>query len=63
MKHSEKLPGKTLAESLGLDIPENAPGGQRLAYVAGEGTQRSTRGHRMSNEIEYEGFHDNDAFR
>jgi hypothetical protein len=60
---SQKIPGKTLAESLGLEIPDNAPGGQRMAPPTVSNSQRSTRGHKVGTEHEYEGFHDNDAYR
>src|SRR5690606_35346281 len=57
-----KLPGKTWAESLGIKVPKNAPGGQRLIspnlYSSG---RRSSP--QNTNEIDYEGFHDNDGFR
>lgn len=63
MRHSEKLPGKTLAESLGIEVDPKAPGGQTLGYVAGEGGQRSTRQHHVAASIEYDGFSDVDGYR
>lgn len=53
-----RKPGMTLAESLGYEIPDNAPGGQRMAlpvaHLAGS--------RQNANEIEYEGFFDHDGF-
>lgn len=54
-----KLPGKTWHESLGLAIPANAPGGQRIAGAL-PGPRRSRQN---ANQIDYEGFYDTDAHR
>lgn len=63
MKHSEKQPGKTLAESLGIDVPDDAPGGARLPHVLSEGGQRTTARRADAAYIEYEGFSDVDGYR
>lgn len=62
MKHSEKLPGKTLAESLGIDVDPKAPGGQALLPSPTQGAQRSTRGHKTGAELAYDGFADLDGY-
>ena len=62
IKISEKPPGKTLAEALGIEVPDNAPGGSALSVA--EGHQGSSRRRdSMGTELEYEGFHDVDAYR
>lgn len=58
-----KKPGMTLAESLGIEVDPKAPGGSSIGHLARTGDQRSTRGHKVGNEIEYEGFHDVDGYR
>lgn len=58
-----KKPGMTLAESLGIEVDPKAPGGSSMGSLARTGDQRSTRGHKVGNEIEYEGFHDVDGYR
>lgn len=61
IKISEKPPGMTLAESLGIDVPDNVPGGSALSMA--EGQQGSSRRRdSMSTELEYQGFHDVDAY-
>jgi hypothetical protein len=59
----ERLPGKTLAESLGIEVDPKAPGGQKMGYSGRAGDQSNTRGRQIHNELNYEGFHDNDAYR
>jgi len=54
-----KEPGKTWAESLGIEVPADAPGGQPLVG----GPYRSKGDRQNINEIDYEGFFDTDAFR
>lgn len=62
IKISEKPPGLTLAEALGIDVPKNAPGGASLR--AAEGRQGSSkRRDSRGTELEYEGFYDVDAHR
>jgi len=56
-----KLPGKTWAESLGITVPADAPGGQKLFTLP---ARTGLSGHKQNGvEQDYEGFHDNDAFR
>lgn len=62
MKHSDKLPGKTLAESLGIQVPADAPGGQAIPVIVNEGAQRSSRARQSANEAGYSGFGDYDAW-
>lgn len=62
MMHADKLPGKTLAESLGIEVPDDAPGGARIDTLVAEGAQRSTRGARIAQSIDYDGFHDVDGY-
>lgn len=57
-----KIPGKTLAESLGIRVPDNAPGGQALLPHPEQGAQRSTRGHKTGAELDYDGFADLDGY-
>ena len=54
-----KLPGKTWAESLGLDIPANAPGGQPI----GRTLPRLPGGRQNAAMIEYDGIYDVDGHR
>jgi len=60
MRYSEKPAGMTLAEALGIIVPDDAPGGQALGVVAG--SQRSTHTHGENADAEYQGFHDVDGF-
>ncbi len=53
-----KIPGKTLAESNGIEVDPKAPGGSTMAYVSGAGSQRSTLSHKTAAEREYEGYAD-----
>lgn len=57
-----KKPGMTLAESLGLEIPDSAPGGQPLVpppgFVGHGASERARRG----QELRDVGFYDLDAF-
>lgn len=55
-----KKPGMTLAESLGIEVPANAPGGQKMATSPTLGT-RNTRGHRAATESDVSGFSDYDS--
>ena len=53
-----KLPGKTWAESLGLVIPDSAPGGQRIVSRV-----EIIRGGRLNrSRIDYDGHFDTDAY-
>lgn len=60
MRHDEKPPGLTLAEALGIDVPEDAPGGAKLFPSAGS-TSTTRRAH-MGTDLEYEGFADVDGY-
>ena len=65
MRHDEKLPGKTLAESLGIDVPDDAPGGRPLVpFAGGSGkvSQRTNPGAREAIAQEYDGFTDVDGY-
>lgn len=57
-----KKPGMTLAESLGLAIPDDAPGGQPMVspavHLASGASERARRG----SEIRDAGFYDLDAY-
>ena len=57
-----KKPGMTLAESLGLDIPDDAPGGQPLVAPAGYLAQGASERARRGSELRSEGFYDLDAY-
>ena len=59
---TKKLLGKTLAESLGIQVPDDAPGGQALLPHPEQGAQRSTRGHKTGAELAYDGFADLDGY-
>lgn len=59
----DRQPGKTLAESLGIEVDPKAPGGSSIGYLSGQGGQRSTRGHKVGSDIEYDGFSDVDGYR
>jgi hypothetical protein len=60
--HARKLPGKTLAESLGLTIPDDAPGGQPLASpVLIPAASGASKPQNVTN-LDYDGFHDTDAY-
>ena len=62
LRISEKPPGMTLAEALGIIVPDNATGGTSLR--AAEGRQGSSRRRdSVGTELKYEGFHDVDAYR
>lgn len=54
-----KKPGMTLAESLGIRVPDDAPGGQRVPHP---GTR--ARGGKIQNgvNVDYDGFHDVDGY-
>jgi hypothetical protein len=57
-----KQPGLTLAESLGLDIPASAPGGNPIGMpMSFEGVGASERA-RRHQDLRDEGFYDHDAF-
>lgn len=65
MRYSEKLPGKTLAESLGIDFPDDAPGGRAVAPLAGGSgkvSQRTNPGAREAVAQDYDGFTDVDGY-
>lgn len=58
-----KRPGLTVAESLGIEVPANAPGGQKLYDPAPRaqvhsGSERANR----HTDIDYDGFVDRDAW-
>ena len=57
-----KKPGMTLAESLGLDIPDSAPGGQPIVPPPSVTTHRASERARRSQEIRTDGFYDLDAY-
>lgn len=59
-REAYKRPGMTLAESLGINVPDNAPGGQKMATSPTLGT-RNTRGHRAATESDVSGFSDYDS--
>lgn len=62
IRHSEKPLGMPLAEALGIEVPDSAPGGAALAMP--EGRQGSSkRRDAMATELAYEDFHDIDAYR
>ena len=56
-----KLPGKTLAESLGLEIPDNAPGGQKLPLPRLASSAPNRAKSQNIGNVEYDGFYDEDA--
>jgi excisionase family DNA binding protein len=56
-----KLPGKTLAESLGIVVPEGAPGGSGIAAAPTRG--RAGRVGHPDPDVDYEGFRDPDGWR
>lgn len=62
MRFDEKPPGLTLAEALGIEVPENAPGGQRIAPPVGGERLGSRESRRRADAIAYDGFHDVDAY-
>lgn len=62
MRHDQKPPGMTLAEALGLDVPDDAPGGQKLEAPVGGSSGRSTRLRQTGIDIEYDGFVDIDGY-
>lgn len=57
-----KKPGMTLAESLGIVVPDNAPGGQPLRSPNGAGLHRLSERARRAQAIAEIGFYDVDAF-
>lgn len=57
-----KKPGMTLAESLGLDIPADAPGGQPMLPPPGYLPDGSSERARRGSEIRDAGFYDLDAY-
>lgn len=57
-----KKPGMTLAESLGYDIPDTAPGGQPMVPPAGFIPNRASERARRQQELRDDGFYDLDAF-
>lgn len=60
-REAYKRPGMTLAESLGIDVPDNAPGGQKMASLSSAQGQRSSKGRQSHNEMNVSGFGDYDA--
>lgn len=58
VRRFDRIPGKTMAESLGLDIPESAPGGSSRAVHDQRitATQRTTGGMYLAAEADYEGW-------
>lgn len=59
---SYKKPGMTLAESLGLDIPDTAPGGQPMITPPGFTQHGASERARRGQEIRDVGFYDLDAY-
>lgn len=57
-----KKPGMTLAESLGLDIPADAPGGQPMLPPAGYAEVGRSESARRHQDLRDEGFYDLDAY-
>lgn len=57
-----KKPGMTLAESLGLDIPDSAPGGQPIVPPLGFVGRGASERARRRQEIRDVGFYDLDAY-
>jgi hypothetical protein len=60
--HPYKKPGMTLWESLGLNIPKNAPGGQRIIPpTAVQGTKRVTHDtdRDQNHQPDFEEFNEN----
>lgn len=57
-----KKPGMTLAESLSLDIPDTAPGGQPLVNPSGFQAHGASERARRRQEIRDAGFYDLDAY-
>ena len=60
---ASKRPGLTVAESLGIEVPANAPGGQKIAPPMPQAQRHSgaVRGERHV-EIDYDGFVDRDGW-
>ena len=58
-----KQPGMTVAESLGIEVPANAPGGHRITPPAPR-AQRHSGSERAAREtdLDYDGFVDRDAW-
>lgn len=58
-----KLPGLTVAESLGIKVPASAPGGHRIAPPAPR-ARLHTSSERANREtdLDYDGFVDRDAW-
>lgn len=59
---ARRIPGKTLAESLGIEVPESAPGGQKLGGVL-PGQGHAGKVTRPDVDAEYDGFPDVDGWR
>lgn len=63
MRYSEKPPGMTLAEALGIVVPDDAPGGQPMLGSPSPGAQRNSKAaDSMGVNFEYDGFHDVDGY-
>lgn len=58
LAYNQKPPGTTLAEALGIEVPADAPGGQRIAPPA----RRRAADTRTSADLTYDGFDDLDAY-
>lgn len=59
VKDLVKQPGKTVAESLGIEVDPKAPGGQKIAPP----TRHSTGGGKAAqSDLQYEGFGDVDGW-
>lgn len=54
--HTLKQPGKTLAESLGFDIPENAPGGSSPIDQGRRGSGDRNQALQTRTGTEYNGY-------
>lgn len=61
MDRRDRKPGVTLAESLGIDVPTNAPGGAKVAAPSIRPARRTGFDAWATSE-EYEGFSDPDGW-
>lgn len=61
LNYDDKPPGMTLAEWLGIQVPDDAPGGQRIRRLdpaPGGGNY----GAELEQRIQYDGFPDIDGY-
>lgn len=61
LRLADKPPGLTVAEALGIEVPKNAPGGQRIGTPTSSPVRKSIRGERDA-ELDYDGFADIDGY-